>query len=197
MRHGNSEANQMGVISSDPNVATGTHGLSALGVEQVMESVEKFRGMREGATTRVFCSDFKRASMTGDMLAAGIGTIATREVRLRERYFGSLDGGGDTRYGEVWERDGEDDAHEWEGVESVKSVRERTAELVMEIEDDDVKNGREAGDVVLVAHGDVLQILMTVFKGIDGKDHRELHPLETAEIRELDRGDTETINFAN
>ena len=188
MRHGNSEANQEGLISSNPDVATHKHGLSSLGVEQVVESVERFIG-REGAdvrTVRVFCSDFKRAAMTADMLAAGARTVARRDIRIRERWFGELDNGPDDKYNDVWERDETDADQEWKDVESVNKVRERASELVREIETE-TREGEEA-DVVLVAHGDVLQILMTAFDGVRGEDHRGLKHLETAEIRELGGG---------
>ncbi|GMH74607.1 hypothetical protein TrRE_jg6682 [Triparma retinervis] len=185
MRHGNSEANQEGLISSNPEVATLKHGLSSLGVEQVVNSVEGFMG-REGAdrrTVKVFCSDFKRAAMTADMLAAGTGTVARRDIRIRERWFGELDNGPDDKYDDVWVRDEKDADQEWKEVESVNKVRERASDLVREIEAE-TRIGEE-GDIVLVAHGDVLQILMTAFDGVRGEDHRSLKHLETAEIREL------------
>ena len=42
LRHGNSEANAAGIISSNPEVATKIHGLTALGIEQAEESAAKF-----------------------------------------------------------------------------------------------------------------------------------------------------------
>mmetsp|Transcript_23621 Transcript_23621/g.49203 ORF Transcript_23621/g.49203 Transcript_23621/m.49203 type:complete len:226 (+) Transcript_23621:101-778(+) len=183
MRHGNSEANQEGLISSNPDVATVKHGLSNLGVEQVAKSIEGFIE-REGAKdVRVFCSDFKRAAMTADMLAHSVGTVARRDIRIRERWFGNLDLGPDDKYDDVWERDEVDADQEWEEVESVNKVRERASELIREIEGDTGEG--EEGDVVVVAHGDVLQILMTAFDGVKGEEHRALKHLETAEIREL------------
>ena len=53
-------------------------------------------------------------------------------------------------------------------------------------------NGNEAGPgpwmVVLVAHGDVLQILQTSFARVDVRQHRSLEHLQTATLRELVQG---------
>jgi len=39
---------------------------------------------------------------------------------------------------------------------------------------------------LLIAHGDILQILQTVFYGLPAARHRELPHLETAEVRLLE-----------
>jgi hypothetical protein len=39
--------------------------------------------------------------------------------------------------------------------------------------------------VILVAHGDVLQILQTAFEGVDPREHRSLPHLPNAELRWL------------
>jgi broad specificity phosphatase PhoE len=39
--------------------------------------------------------------------------------------------------------------------------------------------------VVLVSHGDVLQILQTAFEGLDPSKHRSIPHLPTAELRQL------------
>ena len=115
---------------------------------------------------------------------------------LRERSFGELHGASVDRYGEVWAQDALDAAHEVFGVESVRSVLRRSAALVAGIEHEllggsggDGGDGGEGGDggwtVLLVAHGDVLQIAQTAFARVDPTRHRELPHLETAAVREL------------
>jgi broad specificity phosphatase PhoE len=45
---------------------------------------------------------------------------------------------------------------------------------------------RQAGrDILLISHGDVLQILLAGFAGLDPSRHRGLPQLATAEIRRL------------
>lgn len=41
-------------------------------------------------------------------------------------------------------------------------------------------------DVVLVSHGDALQILQTAFCGAPAAGHRDMRHLETCELRRLD-----------
>ena len=51
--------------------------------------------------------------------------------------------------------------------------------------DEEVARG---ADVVLVAHGDVLQIALALGAGRDPHDHREVPHLGNAELRELGPG---------
>ena len=75
-------------------------------------------------------------------------------------------------------------------VESANSVLERTTKLITELDeqlatDDDDDDG-SIWKCVLVAHGDVLQIMQTGFlQHSDASKHRSLEHLETATIREL------------
>jgi len=149
----------------------------------------------------IYTSDFTRARetaaiFTSELTAAGIPLYspnkAIEDVRLRERYFGSWNGGGDEHYQDVWNLDKDDPNHtEW-GVESVNSVVMRTSQTVLDIEDALSRDvgGEEEEDgtvwkVIFVAHGDVLQIAQTAFKKVDGRVHRSLDHLETASLREF------------
>mmetsp|Transcript_11267 Transcript_11267/g.16793 ORF Transcript_11267/g.16793 Transcript_11267/m.16793 type:complete len:82 (+) Transcript_11267:477-722(+) len=71
----------------------------------------------------------------------------------------------------------------------------RTTELVLSLEHE-LSNSYDASKeeeekerkpwlCVLVAHGDVLQIVQTGFKKMDGTTHRSLDHLETATLRHL------------
>jgi broad specificity phosphatase PhoE len=147
--------------------------------------------------------------------AAGIfvwpaGGKPKRETQLRERWFGELDGGPDTEYPSVWAVDALDASHTHFNVESVDAVRARVRSLAARLRDEVGKSGGGdglagiTGDassdaephadlgssgerwiVLLVAHGDVLQIAQTLFAGISGTRHRELPHLPTATLRRL------------
>ena len=111
----------------------------------------------------------------------------TVDIRLRERFFGDYDGTSDDHYQDVWKEDLLDPYHTIKGVESVWSVLDRASSVVQDCEAisrDQSQNQRLW--IVLVAHGDVLQILQTGFcNKMNPKDHRSLPHLETATLRPL------------
>jgi len=187
------------IISSDPKVSTVQHGLSELGKEQARRAGESFVGSIEGGAgapyqgVAIFSSDFLRARETAAIFAEELsksnvpiykGDVILEEL-LRERYFGDLNGGPDDRYQKVWDIDVKDPNHNQFSVESANSVLERTTKLVTNLDDE---LGADGGQwrCILVAHGDVLQIMQTGFlKHEDAARHRSLEHLETATLRKL------------
>eukprot|EP00956_Cyclotella_meneghiniana_P019851 scaffold34524_cov73-Cyclotella_meneghiniana.AAC.3 len=212
LRHGQSLANVSKIISSDPIISTVEHGLSDVGKEQARSAGRQYasdylarRNSESSSSSRgvaVFSSDFTRARETAEIFANELkqrniplynnGNVVL-ETKLRERYFGSLNGGSDTRYQDVWDVDVNDPNHTKFDVESANSVLERTTRFICELDDTlqesssgEDKNDGESWQCVLVAHGDVLQIMQTGFmRHGDASRHRELEHLETAAIREL------------
>ncbi len=179
MRHGQSLANTAGLIVSHPENGVNNYGLSDKGRQQVEA------GINDGAlpaTIRLFSSDFMRALETADIVHQRLGCIqpVTFDKRLRERHFGELELGPDTRYPEIWALDQHYPDHCEHGVESVNSVIQRASTVILEYEEK-----FQSETCLLVAHGDILQILQTAFSGIPATHHRQLPHLETAEIREL------------
>lgn len=177
MRHGESSANVEGVIVSRPGVAAlQTVGLTVLGREQAKAAVEDW-GIE--ADVLILTSDFARASQTAEIVAANLGALApVVDVRLRERDFGDLEGSSSENYHKVWRGDANEKP--LPGVENVADLSARTRELIAELD------ARFAGrTILLVAHGDTLQIMQTVFEGIPAAAHRSLPPLGNAEIRLL------------
>jgi len=195
LRHGQSLANVAKIISSEPSVSTVKHGLSELGKEQASEAgILLAQEVKEkNMKAAIFTSDFTRARETAEYVAKQMkqndivlhkGDVIL-ETRLRERYFGELNDGPDDKYNKVWEIDAVNPDHTEFGVESVNSVLKRTSSLILEL-DEELSN--ENGDwlCILVAHGDVLQILQTGFQKINGSMHRSLPHLETAFPRHLE-----------
>jgi len=195
LRHGQSLANVAGVISSDPEVATVHHGLSDAGWEQARAAA---RAVCDEARTRgldgvaIVSSDFKRAWQTAEAVRAGCLASGVRvwpvadvdpELSLRERSFGELTGGPDDRYDDVWVEDARSATHECYDVECLDSVRVRACGVVERLEACAELEGTWM--VVLVAHGDVLQILQTAFASVDVRTHRSLEHLQTATLRRL------------
>ncbi|CAK9075327.1 unnamed protein product [Durusdinium trenchii] len=163
LRHGESEANVAKIIISDPKVGTKAFGLTAAGRKGATRAGQMFK---KTAAKRVVMvsSDFSRAKQTAQLFAQALrkaGRICPLRIakELRERRFGSLEADSDARYPEVWAQDRHDPAARPFGVEAAQAVQRRTSRLVAKL-DRELPDG---ADVVLVSHGDALQILQTAF----------------------------------
>ena len=181
LRHGWSKANEAGVIVS--RIDSGArieYGLHATGQEQASAAGEAFRDIVGERPVAVLSSDFSRTFQTAKIVAAAVGADVVAEPALRERDFGDFELGPNTAYDQVWARDAVDATHTAWGVEAASAVLERAAGAVQRVE-----GAREGHVVLLVSHGDCLQILQTAFAGVDVSAHRSLPHLETCELRRL------------
>ena len=183
MRHGKSLANDEEIIVSHPVQAVPGYGLSEDGRRQVATAVTE--AMRQGTldhTTLIVTSDYARARESAEIAAHLLGTQNTLLMpKLRERNFGTWDGQHHGNYERVWADDALDSAHKNNGVESTQEVLDRATSLIGDLERD--YSGRT---ILLVSHGDVLQILQTAFEQVDPGSHRLLPHLQTGEIRKLE-----------
>ncbi|MGM0785709.1 MAG: histidine phosphatase family protein [Pseudomonadota bacterium] len=174
MRHGHSKANAQGVIVSRPQHGLDAYGLSPEGHAQLARLVDDWRWP---APTRLWHSDFLRTTETAARVATRFGLTAHPDPRLRERDFGSLEGAPDERYPTVWERDAQDPDHCDFGVESVTSVAERMVAVI-----DALEREYRQETVLLVSHGDPLQILITAIEERPLTQHRHRQPLMPANV---------------
>ena len=181
LRHGESTANVEGLIVSAPGPrALSEVGLTPRGRTQAREAARAGAAQGLGPETVVLTSDFARALQTAEEFAAGLGAAAPRiDQRLRERSFGQHDEGPASAYERVWGVDRERGTHQDE-VEQVAAVAARVLEALREADE-----LARSAPVVLVAHGDVLQIALTLAAGADPHDHREQPHLGNAELRLL------------
>jgi broad specificity phosphatase PhoE len=178
MRHGQSQANVAGIIVSRiENDRLGDYGLSAAGREQALAAATS---CKLPADTVICSSDFARARQTAEIVRAHLGAddVEVAEA-LRERCFGQWDGLSTDHYARVWAAD-EAGSGQADGVESVQAVLDRTTALVADLE-----RRYRGRHVLLVSHGDSLQILQAGFLRMDPAAHRRLPGLQTAEIRRL------------
>jgi probable phosphoglycerate mutase len=189
MRHGQSKANEAGVIVSRIETDRGGDwGLSELGRRQALAAAEA-SGL--SADTVICSSDFSRARQTAEIMRAHLGAAeVTISAALRERCFGELEGTSAANYARVWAADNAGAGHQCAGhgcaehavggIESAAAVLDRATALVADLERQ--YRGR---DILLLSHGDTLQILEAGFLRMDPSAHRQLPHLETAQIREL------------
>jgi probable phosphoglycerate mutase len=180
IRHGNSLANQQGIIVSHPRNGVSGYGLSETGRLQVIESVG--RDSQLDAATVIVSSDFRRARETAGIIHDLLHSESSPciDQRLRERNFGELELGADNAYAGVWREDEIDADNHLRAVESPNQVMTRVSELIL-----DYESRYSEATVLLVSHGDALQILQTAFARQDASQHRRQRHLETAEIRLL------------
>lgn len=174
MRHGQSEANVQGIIVSDPAAGVQSFGLTDTGRAQALDSI-RATGISVAA---IISSDFKRARQTAEIAQELLKKPLTLDARLRERFFGSYNGQSDELYKEVWEKDAAN-LPPGMNVELPESVLSRTLELIAECEE------KSEDSILLVAHGDVCQILLAWGAGRPAAEHRSLPHMKTAEIRLL------------
>jgi broad specificity phosphatase PhoE len=182
MRHGQSKANVAGIIvSSIENDRRGDWGLSEAGREQVLAAAQ---ACRLPPDTVICSSAFSRAWQTAQLVRTQLGTSeVVTAVSLRERFFGAWEGTAVANYARVWAADAADARAGDRGAEPAAAVLDRATAFVADLE------RRYSGrDILLVSHGDTLQLLQAGFLGADAARHRALPHLDTAEIRQLRLG---------
>lgn len=179
LRHGESIANVEGIILSDPKNGVCSYGLTEKGLLQASTVAESYK--YDVNDTIIITSDFLRAFETAEIFAKKTGCRnLQKEKNLRERSFGEFEKTSNLNYEKIWEKDKSDTDSSLKNCESVNSVLERTTAVIKKLESIyDKKN------IIIVSHGDSLQILQTGFQKIDPRFHRQLRHLETAELRQL------------
>jgi broad specificity phosphatase PhoE len=182
MRHGQSVANVKNVIvSCIDNDHPGNYGLTDLGRQQALMAA---RGSALPGDTVICSSDFARAAQTAQIVAAALGAADVMVTQaLRERCFGDWEGMACENYATVWSADMESPDHADGHVEPASAVLGRATAFIVTLEE------RYCGrDILLVSHGDTLQILQTGFLRMNPGRHRDLPHFEPAEIRRFHSG---------
>jgi probable phosphoglycerate mutase len=184
LRHGQSEANLMNTIISDPVEGANAYGLTDLGRKQVENSISN-QHLLSDRNTVIYSSDFARTRETAEIAAEvlGVKEINYSEL-LRERGFGRWERKGRASYPRVWLSDALSPGHTRNDVESVHRVLDRTTRLIADLE-----KKYEGKNILLVSHGDVLHILSTAFTKRPSRLHRSLiWPFGNGELRKLSPG---------
>ncbi len=192
-RHGQSNANVAGIISSDYDigcfVGEGDHGLTAQGRKQAHEATKSLvelvgKERFERGDVIFVSSPFSRAKQTaeqtkGELLKMGLDVPMEINEGLRERCFGDFDQLALIYYNKVWPVDLVNSENTQYGVESVAEVCERVLGVVRSLEDK-----YENKVCILTSHADTLQITQTLFSGEDPRYFSQ-HRFKNCEAREL------------
>lgn len=184
MRHGQSTANVAGIILSDPvEGRKPNYALTPLGETQVRTSVSAQK--EAGALTEntlIVSSPFSRCLRSAEIAKEILGTKSDIVVddRLGERWFGDWDKTSDQNYAHVWEEDRKSPDRAAAHVESIRGVQERVMTVMQDLE------SRSSGrTILLVSHGDTLQILKETLREKSADFHDGLTPLHVAEIQKI------------
>lgn len=186
LRHGESTPNIRGVILSRLEEGKkDEYTLTKNGEEQIRRSVQeaKERGSLKEDTI-IFSSPFSRCKRTAEIAREVLATSTEIifDDRLRERWFGDWEGTGNANYQKVWDDDISDPDHKHANVESTTEVMARVSHLIHDLEE------RYAGkNILVVSHGDALQILQTFFENKPSASHRSLPHLKVAEVRRVNQ----------
>ena len=183
IRHGQSKANVANILLSHPKEGTVSYGLSPKGKKQVRISVSKSKKDKVlDSDVVIYSSDFLRAKETAEIVKKLLGIKKINlHKKLRERYFGKYDKTSLDNIKIAWAHDEKNPNHKHKGVESPNKILKRTLAVISELE-----KKHKGKKILLVSHGDVLQILHTHFSKKPVSRHRHIPHLETAEIRELE-----------
>jgi broad specificity phosphatase PhoE len=142
----------------------------------------------------MFCSPFKRTVETAEIIQGVLnetvlgGKVATpiQEMELRERWYGQFDMTSDSNYDICWNDDdtapdhGENSQYD---IEATSRVCDRASRFIV----DKIESQFEGKIVILVAHGDICQILLTAFMRIESWRHREIKHIDTANWRDASK----------
>jgi len=169
LRHGRSIPNESGlIVSLLSNGVLPIYGLAPSGFLQAKEAGALFIKELEKLgisldKVRIFASPFRRtmetAKVVSDVLALSHASSSIEFLEeLRERYFGPpLELESHEHYPEIWAIDALDPMVGPEGGESVADVAVRVSEAIVKMEAE-----VQGCAVLVVSHGDTLQILQTV-----------------------------------
>lgn len=179
MRHGQSKANVMRILVTDPANGMNDYGLTDLGRKQAQESVENIEFLDK--ETIVYSSDFLRARETAEVVRKFIKSKPVNlEKRLRERGFGIFEMTPISNYAKVWAEDeANPDSKKYE-VESANEVLSRVTSLIPDLE-----RKYSGKNIILVSHGDPCQLLCIGFMKKPASEHSKMEHFANADIREL------------
>ncbi len=180
MRHAESEANDAGVFSghSDPALtARGRSQAAALGARLSVESID-----------HVVSSDLTRARQTAELIATPLGLGVDADARFREMNYGDWEGKTSeaisAEYGTEWEALLKPTADfRAPGGESLRELRERVHAGYRDVVD---RHAEET--VVVVAHGNAIQMLLGALLGVPYENswRFQLHNTGLTLIRQFD-----------
>ncbi|MDH7552763.1 MAG: histidine phosphatase family protein [Spirochaetota bacterium] len=180
MRHAQSTANEKHIIISDPATGISNYGLTKEGERQALEAIVTNKEMQN--ISYIYTSDFLRAYQTAILVSRLCNNVPViTDARLRERYFGLFEGTNSENYHKVWDMDCSSEYDvACHNVEPIHSVARRMLSFLLDSEIHPTNQ-----KILVVSHGDPLQILYAVTRGLAAHQFKSLPHFANAEIRIL------------
>ncbi len=187
MRHGESEANVLGVAVGDPGRGVAGFGLTARGRQQAVEAAKALRKTQTtpSSDVEILASDFRRTRETAELVASSLGSSIPVRLNqgLRERSFGDLEGRVLKTMEPLLRAQGIQEVIRRFRCERAESVQQRVVRVVHEAED-----ACRRRTLLLVTHADPIQALMAAFAGLGADETERIVPLGYAEVAEISLG---------
>ncbi len=184
MRHGESEANVLGVLVGDPRRGLEGFGLTDLGRRQAVGAAAVYKKSHSPLLdgTEIVASDFRRTRETAELLAEGLGNSVPvgLNIGLREMSFGELEGKDYRTVAALLDRVGSEELISQYGCEPPEVAQNRVVRVIRDLEEK-----HHERTLILVSHADPIQLLMAAFAGLDVSQYERIIALEYAEIAEL------------
>ncbi|HQQ49710.1 MAG TPA: histidine phosphatase family protein [Spirochaetota bacterium] len=180
MRHAQSKANHMHIIVSNSEVGVNDYGLTQEGKNEVMKAIAHCNELK--SVEYIYTSDFLRAYETSMIIAGHMNIIHVKfDIRLRERYFGQFEGTDSGNYQRIWDMDC-CNVHDpvCYDVEPIHTVAKRMISFLFDCETNHIND-----TILIVSHGDPLQILYTVSIGLPINKFKTASHFNNAELRLL------------
>lgn len=183
MRHGQSESNLGGLISSEANAKD---HITEEGKREVVESAKEI--LKDGIDF-IICSPFTRTKETVSLLKNELGLTDEKIIfdpRLGEVNAGFYNGKTWAEYAGFFKHEIDRFTMAVEGGESLNDVKRRMSEVLYELERD-YENKR----ILILSHGAPIWLLYAGSKGMDAKESLsyvkagEFAHFKNAEVREL------------
>lgn len=180
MRHGETEFNVKGIVSTDPT----TNSLTEKGKEEVRNSAEAFKSL---GIDVIYVSPFLRTRETADIVAGVLGMSHAEIIvdeRLREFDYGSLSGKTVAESLAFCDNLASPLTEPMPGGESYMDAKRRFGSFIYDIE-----NALENKRVLIVTHGVGLKSLAAICQGADLKMFTDIvcaDAFKTGEIQKID-----------
>ena len=178
LRHGESEANRQGIVSTWPEEAN--NPLTEKGRRQIKKIIPK---LKKKKIDLIFSSDLLRARQTAEMIAQELGLKVKLEKRLREINVGAFNGKSANEWYNFFSRPMERFSKRPLGGENLRDVKKRVVDFIKEI-DKEYKNKK----ILIVSHKDSLLSLTGAIKEFSDREiliNYDKLALETGEVRKL------------